>query len=119
MPGEVKYPTLGVNVYPVVESTTVINHLCDNPTMGCLEYIYHNPNRLFGSTTINSCSDILHMFSLICIGNCSYMSIHASPKTNISYSLQVQVCIDQLLKGPLYRIWCGVNRLGDSGVKVV
>ena len=20
---------------------------------------------------------------------------------------------------PLYRIWCGVNRLGDSGVKVV
>ena len=24
-----------------------------------------------------------------------------------------------LLKGALYRIWCGVNRLGDSGVKVV
>ena len=23
------------------------------------------------------------------------------------------------LKGALYRIWCGVNRLGDSGVKVV
>ena len=22
-------------------------------------------------------------------------------------------------KGELYRIWCGVNRLGDSGVKVV
>ena len=22
-------------------------------------------------------------------------------------------------KGALYRIWCGVNRLGDSGVKVV
>ena len=24
-----------------------------------------------------------------------------------------------LIKGALYRIWCGVNRLGDSGVKVV
>ena len=23
------------------------------------------------------------------------------------------------LKGALYRIWCGVNRLGDNGVKVV
>ena len=23
------------------------------------------------------------------------------------------------LKGALYRIWCGLNRLGDSGVKVV
>ena len=23
------------------------------------------------------------------------------------------------IKGALYRIWCGVNRLGDSGVKVV
>ena len=24
-----------------------------------------------------------------------------------------------IFKGALYRIWCGVNRLGDSGVKVV
>ena len=24
----------------------------------------------------------------------------------------------KLLKGALYRIWCGVNRLSDSGVKV-
>ena len=23
------------------------------------------------------------------------------------------------VKGALYRIWCGVNRLGDRGVKVV
>ena len=23
------------------------------------------------------------------------------------------------LKGALYRIWCGVNRLSDNGVKVV
>ena len=27
--------------------------------------------------------------------------------------------ITQNLKGALYRIWCGVNRLGDSGAKVV
>ena len=30
--------------------------------------------------------------------------------------------IDDLVssfKGALYKIWCGVNRLGDSGVKVV
>ena len=26
---------------------------------------------------------------------------------------------EERLKGALYRIWCGVNRLGDSGVKVV
>ena len=26
---------------------------------------------------------------------------------------------NQHIKGALYRIWCGVNRLGDSGVKVV
>ena len=25
----------------------------------------------------------------------------------------------KILKEALYRIWCGVNRLGDSGVKVV
>ena len=25
----------------------------------------------------------------------------------------------EAVKGALYRIWCGVNRLGDSGVKVV
>ena len=25
----------------------------------------------------------------------------------------------QFLKGELYIIWCGVKRLGDSGVKVV
>ena len=25
----------------------------------------------------------------------------------------------ETFKGALYRIWCGVNRLGDSGVKVV
>ena len=24
-----------------------------------------------------------------------------------------------IIKGALYRIWCGVNRLGDNGVKVV
>ena len=26
---------------------------------------------------------------------------------------------EAVLKGALYRIWCGMNRLGDSGVKVV
>ena len=29
------------------------------------------------------------------------------------------IYIQGLFKGALYRIWCGVNRLGDSGVKVV
>ena len=27
--------------------------------------------------------------------------------------------INCIIKGALYIIWCGVNRLGDSGVKVV
>ena len=27
--------------------------------------------------------------------------------------------VGKIVKGALYRIWCGVNRLGDSGVKVV
>ena len=28
-------------------------------------------------------------------------------------------CTLVCFEGALYRIWCGVNRLGDSGVKVV
>ena len=35
-------------------------------------------------------------------------SIHTTPNS-----------IQCPFKGALYRIWCGVNRLGDSGVKVV
>ena len=29
----------------------------------------------------------------------------------------MKMTIDTALKEALYRIWCGVNRLGDSGVK--
>ena len=43
---------------------------------------------------------------------------------HVSLIKQNQTCADALitssgLKGALYRIWCGVNRLGDSGAKVV
>ena len=35
----------------------------------------------------------------------------------------IQLCVLPVIpyevKGALYRIWCGVNRLGDSSVKVV
>ena len=39
-------------------------------------------------------------------------------------TVQTQCCGDSFyvivpVKGALYRIWCGVNRLDDSGVKVV
>ena len=27
--------------------------------------------------------------------------------------------MERTIKGALYRIWCGLNRLGDSGVKVM
>ena len=49
----------------------------------------------------------LRMYSnLICIVSSTntLSSVHSPPLT---------------LKEALYRIWCGVNRLGDSGVKVV
>ena len=32
---------------------------------------------------------------------------------------ETPLIIDISFKGALYRIWCGMNRLGDSGVKVV
>ena len=45
---------------------------------------------------------------------------------SVTYVLYWDICITfshlccvVSLKGALYRIWCGVNRLGDSGVKVV
>ena len=37
---------------------------------------------------------------------------HGTCKKNVSVTFT-------MFKGALYRIWCGVNRLGDSGVKVV
>ena len=36
-----------------------------------------------------------------------------------TYSRVLFVDVSSSFKGALYRIWCGVNRLGDSGVKVV
>ena len=36
----------------------------------------------------------------------------------VVYNHHLCLCVVHL-KGALYRIWCGVNRLGDSGVKVV
>ena len=48
-----------------------------------------------------------------------YLHLQAvSEKATIVGRLLCQVC-QNLLKGALYRIRCGVNRLGDSGVKVV
>ena len=40
---------------------------------------------------------------------------------NNVFHVYVNCCnaLELALKGALYRIWCGVNRLGDSGVKVV
>ena len=35
----------------------------------------------------------------------------------LKYAVDVAIYMD--IKGALYRIWCGVNRLGDSGVNVV
>ena len=37
------------------------------------------------------------------------------------YLFDARALVDLManFKGALYRIWCGVNRLGDSGVKVV
>ena len=44
-------------------------------------------------------------------------------KRLVDFSLRVHLNLLLILwtsfKGALYRIWCGVNRLGDSGVKVV
>ena len=37
MPGEVKYPTLGVNVEPVIDSLILEKNSCVSPSLGCLE----------------------------------------------------------------------------------
>ena len=34
-------------------------------------------------------------------------------------SVRRSSAVRETVKGALYIIWCGVNRLGDSGVKVV
>ena len=41
--------------------------------------------------------------------------LHVRFRINVYMSWFVSVPVE----GALYRIWCGVNRLGDSGVKVV
>ena len=46
----------------------------------------------------------LHVCILIYFFLCSYYF----------YIIYLQVCLQ--IKEALYRIWCGVNRLGDSGV---
>ena len=40
---------------------------------------------------------------------------HVKNRSLVKWSLHGE----RHLKGALYRIWCGVNRLSDSGVKVV
>ena len=47
------------------------------------------------------------------VGHYRRLSPHKPDKTHFVHEH------DCALKGALYRIWCGVNRLGDSGVKVV
>ena len=44
-----------------------------------------------------------------------------SPISSVMFELICPIAgsFVQCIKGALYRIWCGVNRLGDSGVKVV
>ena len=39
--------------------------------------------------------------------------------TRLEQRYGVTGCAIAWIKGALYRIWCGVNRLGDSGVNVV
>ena len=53
---------------------------------------------MFAETYVDDCPCVLRCTSL-------FVFIH---KIMLSY-----------IKGALYRIWCGVNRLGDSGLKVV
>ena len=45
--------------------------------------------------------------------------LKANRKVKVATLRELLFADDCALKGALYRIWCGVNRLGDSGVKVV
>ena len=49
---------------------------------------------------------IIHHEGRLAHNNCLFMQMHS-------------LKFHDLVKGALYRIWCGVNRFGDSGVKVV
>ena len=43
---------------------------------------------------------------------------HQGPRVDGIALKLLKETVEQI-KGALYRIWCDVNRLGDSGVKVV
>ena len=49
----------------------------------------------------------------------THYKIHGMILDTVDKTKYLGVTIQSKLKGALYRIWCGVNRLGDSGVKVV
>ena len=51
--------------------------------------------------------------------NVPLMMVRRSIKVFYHYHLSSHGSGLYTFKGALYRIWCGVNRLGDSGVKVV
>ena len=56
MPGEVKYPTQGVDRrIPCRGLHTSLNHSCVSPKMGCLEYLYYYRRRVCVQHLTNFC----------------------------------------------------------------
>ena len=47
-------------------------------------------------------------------------AIHiAMLRPDVQWGMRKLEVDEETIKGALYRIWCGLNRLGDSGAKVV
>ena len=56
----------------------------------------------------------------LCFARHSTLKTHFNAVNNSNTMPTVYILVfPRRVKGALYRIWCGVNRLGDSGVKVV
>ena len=61
----------------------------------------------------------LYNFAILCHGRPCLKNVTKCARNSRTPCLIGWIRHAHSLKGALYRIWCGVNRLGDSGVKVV
>ena len=57
--------------------------------------------------------------NILCLGRHLRLGEMLISITIVLWSATPSTALSFLIKGALYIIWCGVNRLGDSGVKVV
>ena len=66
------------------------------------------------------CKCIIHRSIMYCLFYYGTKSFIVYMNTVYAFIIIDVICVRCIyIKGALYRIWCGVNRLGDNGVIVV